>query len=311
MDVAIHVGQLADSSLVAHRFASTRWIICAAPGYLAGRGTPRGPADLAQHECLNFIPSMAASVWTVKEPAGASRRIKISSTIVTNQGQMLLELARAGVGIVRLAEFHVVGDLIAGGWWNYSRTSKAWEEVPSTPCTKANGISVRAFVCFWTSSMHLLRTIPRRGEPPLRLRGLGARAVVDRRYEAVLWNRDHAASGKIRGRYPIKRGISPGLGSRRAPIPWRADCRRARRCADRVRPGYDHFGMASRRWGRRHGRRGLACRLGRARPGPMPALPALLTGPAPCLPMCGISAWARTTAILATIRSAPSWCLRC
>jgi DNA-binding transcriptional LysR family regulator len=114
MDVAIHVGQLADSSLVAHRFASTRWIICAAPAYLAVHGTPRGPADLTHHECLNFIPSMSASIWTVKGAGRASRRVKISSTIVTNQGQMLLELARAGVGIVRLAEFHVVGDLIAG-----------------------------------------------------------------------------------------------------------------------------------------------------------------------------------------------------
>jgi len=114
MDVAIHVGQLADSSLVAHRFTGTRWIICAAPAYLAERGTPRGPADLAQHECLNFIPSMPASIWTVKGAGRASRRMKISSSIVTNQGQMLLELARVGVGIVRLAEFHVVGDLIAG-----------------------------------------------------------------------------------------------------------------------------------------------------------------------------------------------------
>jgi DNA-binding transcriptional LysR family regulator len=114
MDLAIHVGRLADSSLVAHRFARTRWIICAAPAYLAAHGTPCGPDELAQHECLNFIPSMPASIWTVKGAGRSSRRLKIRSNIVTNQGQMLLELARAAAGIVRLAEFHVIDDLLSG-----------------------------------------------------------------------------------------------------------------------------------------------------------------------------------------------------
>lgn len=114
MDVAIHVGHLADSSLVARRFARTRWVICASPGYLAAHGTPRGPDDLARHECLNFVPSMAASLWTVRGTGRAPRRLKVSSGITTNQGQMLLELARADVGVVRLAEFHVVQDLVSG-----------------------------------------------------------------------------------------------------------------------------------------------------------------------------------------------------
>lgn len=114
IDVAIHVGHLADSSMVAHRFASTRWIICAAPGYIARHGAPTTPDELGQHECLNFVPSNPASIWRVKGTERPARRIKISSSIVTNQGQMLLELARAGVGIVRLAEYHIRGDLRSG-----------------------------------------------------------------------------------------------------------------------------------------------------------------------------------------------------
>lgn len=113
MDVAIHVGRLPDSSLVAHRFTSTRWIICASPEYLRAHGEPRAPNDLARHACLNFIPSMPASQWLVNAAGNPSKRIKVHGEVLTNQGQMLLELARAGAGIVRLAEFHVVEDLLS------------------------------------------------------------------------------------------------------------------------------------------------------------------------------------------------------
>lgn len=114
IDVAIHVGSLPDSSLVAHRFTSTRWIICAAPAYLRAHGVPRTPDMLAGHACLNFAPSQSASQWFVKGPAGKTRRLKVRGDVLTNQGQMLLEIARAGGGIARLAEFHAFNDLRAG-----------------------------------------------------------------------------------------------------------------------------------------------------------------------------------------------------
>jgi DNA-binding transcriptional LysR family regulator len=114
IDVAIHVGSLPDSSLVAHRFTSTRWIICAAPGYLRTHGTPQTPDMLVEHACLNFAPSQTASQWFVKGPGNKPRRLKVHGDVLTNQGQMLLEIARAGGGIVRLAEFHAIDDLRAG-----------------------------------------------------------------------------------------------------------------------------------------------------------------------------------------------------
>lgn len=110
MDVAIQVGQLKDSSLVARRFASTRWIICAAPAYLEAHGTPGTPEDLARHACLNFIPSIAASTWLVRD----GKPIKVPSRVVANQASMLMELARTGLGIVRLTELQVADDLAAG-----------------------------------------------------------------------------------------------------------------------------------------------------------------------------------------------------
>ncbi|MFE1599289.1 LysR family transcriptional regulator [Methylobacterium sp. ID0610] len=114
IDVAIHVGELADSSLVARRFASTRWIICAAPAYLAERGTPRCPADLAAHECLNFPSTAPWSLWSLRDEAGARQRLKPNGHVAANTGQMLLAMARAGAGIVRLAEFHIADDLRSG-----------------------------------------------------------------------------------------------------------------------------------------------------------------------------------------------------
>ncbi|WP_289015830.1 LysR family transcriptional regulator [uncultured Methylobacterium sp.] len=114
VDVAIHVGELPDSSLVANRFASTRWIICAAPAYLAARGTPKNPADLAAHECLNFPSNVPWSIWSVRGGAETSQRLRPANSISANTGQMLLAMARAGAGIVRLAEFHIAEDLRTG-----------------------------------------------------------------------------------------------------------------------------------------------------------------------------------------------------
>lgn len=114
VDVAIHVGELADSSLVVNRFASTRWIICAAPAYLAERGTPNTPEDLARHECLNFPSTVAWSIWNVRQIDGTQRRLKPSSNISANTGQMLLSLALAGAGIVRLAEYQIIKELRSG-----------------------------------------------------------------------------------------------------------------------------------------------------------------------------------------------------
>lgn len=113
-DVAIHVGALADSSLVAHRFAGTRWLMCAAPSYLARRGTPQQPDDLARHDCLGFLSNIPARPWAVRGGDGRVRTLRPRGPVMANHGEMLLELARRGAGIVQLTEFQVARDLRAG-----------------------------------------------------------------------------------------------------------------------------------------------------------------------------------------------------
>jgi DNA-binding transcriptional LysR family regulator len=108
-DVAIASGDLPSSSLIARRIASSRWIICASPAYLAEYGMPTSPDDLDRHECLNFL---MATKWNSWSTAGTG--LNTEGGILANQGDMLLALARAGAGIVRLAEFHISDDLKAG-----------------------------------------------------------------------------------------------------------------------------------------------------------------------------------------------------
>jgi DNA-binding transcriptional LysR family regulator len=114
VDVAIHVGHMKDSSLIAMPFSSTRWIICASPSYLAQHGSPSHPDDLANHVCVNFISSIAASIWMVRTDDDQAKPLAVKSRVVSNQASALIEFARAGLGIVRLTEVQVADDLAQG-----------------------------------------------------------------------------------------------------------------------------------------------------------------------------------------------------
>lgn len=114
VDVAIHVGALEDSSMVAHRFASTRWVICASPAYLAEHGEPLNMADLARHECLNFLPGIPTKPWTLTTDGASAQAGQLSSRILSNHGAMLLALARVGAGIVQLTNLQIEQDLRSG-----------------------------------------------------------------------------------------------------------------------------------------------------------------------------------------------------
>ena len=113
IDVSIQGGPLPDSSLVARTLLRSPWIICAAPAYLARHGTPQTPDDLAHHNCLNFTQRPHWNAWPLVED-GHERAVQAGGNAGANLGDMLLELARHGLGLVRLAEFHVGEDLRAG-----------------------------------------------------------------------------------------------------------------------------------------------------------------------------------------------------
>lgn len=113
IDVSIQGGPLPDSALVARRLLDSAWIICAAPAYLARHGMPHTPDDLAHHNCLNFSQRTHWNAWPVLEN-GETRTVAAAGNVGANQGDMLLQLARHGLGLVRLAAFHVGEDLRSG-----------------------------------------------------------------------------------------------------------------------------------------------------------------------------------------------------
>jgi DNA-binding transcriptional LysR family regulator len=112
-DIAIRIGALADSSLVARRLAPCRMATCAAPSYLKARGTPRTVAELADHNCLGYTLALSGPHrWSFGKRAEIS--VPITGDLRANNGDALLAAAVAGQGIIYQPTFIVADDLRAG-----------------------------------------------------------------------------------------------------------------------------------------------------------------------------------------------------
>lgn len=112
-DLAIRIGNLGNSTLVARRLASSEIVICAAPGYLAARGEPDTPAALASHDCLSFSYFPGGNEWRFQGPRGPVA-VEINSRLTVSNSLALREAAVAGLGIVRAPLFAVDTALAAG-----------------------------------------------------------------------------------------------------------------------------------------------------------------------------------------------------
>ncbi|WP_218922643.1 LysR family transcriptional regulator [Rhodoferax sp. OV413] len=98
-DVAIRVGVLRDSSLIARHIASFRTLLYAAPSYLVAHGEPQDPGDLEQHACLGFIHYASWPDWVLKRD-GQQRTVRPASSLSADNSESLLQAAIAGAGIV-------------------------------------------------------------------------------------------------------------------------------------------------------------------------------------------------------------------
>ena len=127
IDVAIRIGRIdPDSTLVARRLGSHRRLLCASPAYLASRGTPILPADLAHHDCLQLAERR---VWRMRRPEGdgEDEEIGIDAVLQANSAELLRQAALAGLGVAMLAHWLVRDDVAAG---RLAPVLPAWEANP-------------------------------------------------------------------------------------------------------------------------------------------------------------------------------------
>lgn len=112
-DLAIEVGRLADSSLVARVLAHSRLVICGSPDYLRKHGTPQTPEDLANHNCLTSSRFPPRDEWPLRSPDG-DRLHKVSGTFRSNIGDAVHRMAVQGIGLTMLPTYMVGQDLKKG-----------------------------------------------------------------------------------------------------------------------------------------------------------------------------------------------------
>jgi DNA-binding transcriptional LysR family regulator len=89
-------------------------IVCASPAYLATRGVPQAPGDLAHHDCLVFSDAPGSAEWRFADGSKAGRKIRISGRLWMNSLDALATAAKEGAGIVRVPSWQAEADLAAG-----------------------------------------------------------------------------------------------------------------------------------------------------------------------------------------------------
>ncbi len=115
MDLAIRIGALGDSSLVARKLADNRRVLACSPDYLRQHAAPRVPHDLAEHECLVLVGAHGRMEdWRVLDAAGAETVVRVNGRLESNFGEVLRDAALAGLGIAHFSVWHVHEDLRSG-----------------------------------------------------------------------------------------------------------------------------------------------------------------------------------------------------
>jgi DNA-binding transcriptional LysR family regulator len=113
VDLAVRIGELPDSSLVATRVGSISRVVCSSPAYFAERGMPKAPADLGSHDCITFEGLMSPDVWIF--PAGKSNvSVAVHSRLVVNTAEAAIDAAVAGVGVTRVLSYQIANAIRTG-----------------------------------------------------------------------------------------------------------------------------------------------------------------------------------------------------
>jgi DNA-binding transcriptional LysR family regulator len=113
IDVAVRIGELPDSRLVATRVGRVRQMICASAGYLKERGAPKRPEDLKKHDCITFAGLMSPDAWNFKA-AKSEVSIPVHSRLVVNTAEAAIDAAVSGIGLTRVLSYQVEREIRDG-----------------------------------------------------------------------------------------------------------------------------------------------------------------------------------------------------
>jgi DNA-binding transcriptional LysR family regulator len=113
VDLAVRIGELEDSSLIARRLAPNHRVICASPDYLRTAGVPQEPADLRAHNCLIYKRQAGRATWRLRNPGGTVE-IEVAGALRANNADALHAAARGGLGLVILPTWMVGPDIQSG-----------------------------------------------------------------------------------------------------------------------------------------------------------------------------------------------------
>lgn len=113
VDIALRIGHLADSTLIATRVGAVHRVICASPGYLARRGTPLQPEDLAEHDGVSFQGFATSPEWRYRRDSAAFA-VEPHPRLSVNTTEAAIQAALADLGIIRVLSYQVSEELSSG-----------------------------------------------------------------------------------------------------------------------------------------------------------------------------------------------------
>ena len=113
-DLAIRIGKLPDSSLIARRLAPVQTVVCASPEYLKNTGRPQVPEDLSEHQCIAYNLLSDTEYWYLSDSEGKEIKTRIHPCLKASTGEFIRDAAVDGRGIVLLPSFIVYKEIESG-----------------------------------------------------------------------------------------------------------------------------------------------------------------------------------------------------
>ena len=110
VDLAVRIGSLPDSRLVASKVGQIRRVVCASPAYLKERGTPRTPQDLRQHDCVTFAGLTDAGSWSFRD----GETVHVHSRLSTSTAEAAIDATTAGIGLTCTLSYQIAEAVKAG-----------------------------------------------------------------------------------------------------------------------------------------------------------------------------------------------------